>query len=61
MNASTVTATADYDYRYVMYLLQEVFDKDTLSRSAVYTTAKGYFQRLDETKYKERSDKDRRI
>lgn len=36
MNSSVITGQTDYDYRFISYLISEVFSKDVLSQSAVY-------------------------
>lgn len=54
MNKSVVTNAEAYDYRFVLYLLNDVFDKETLARSAVYkaNSKAGKFDQLDQTKLK---------
>lgn len=54
MNYSAITKQPDYDYRFITYLLNEVFTHETLARSAIYrssTHAQRKFQNLDEKKY----------
>lgn len=38
MNNSLITREADFDYRFLVYLLNDVFQKETLARSSVYIT-----------------------
>lgn len=54
MNASVITNQPDYDYRFITYLLNEVFTHETLARTALYrshTHGPRKFQSLDENKY----------
>lgn len=52
MNSSAITSQSDYDYRFVFYLINEVFGKQTLAKSAAYTIETGNhkFQSLDQGK-----------
>lgn len=50
MNSSLITNTPDHDYRFIFYLLSEVFSNETLAQSAVYQSTSGNrkFHELDE-------------
>lgn len=52
MNTSFITNNADYDYRFISYLITEVFSKENLAESAVYKpgSVKHKFNSLDQTK-----------
>lgn len=53
MNTSTITNSIDYDYRFIKYLISQVFSKDTLAESAIYQSnrsAARKFRELDEDK-----------
>lgn len=52
MNNSYITKSEDFDYRFLVYLLDDVFDKQTLETSSVYTkkTNSTKFSALDRTK-----------
>lgn len=48
MNASLISNQPEYDYRFVSYLLTEVFSKETLSESAAYeSNRKHKFRNLE--------------
>lgn len=52
LNSSPITATVDYDYVFVVYLITDIFGEDVLENSAVYQqNMRGFYQRLDKTKY----------
>lgn len=53
MNSSPITCQAEYDYRFIKYLMDDVFTKETLAQSAVYQshdTRKRKFHTLNEDK-----------
>lgn len=52
MNQSPVTNVEDFDYRFVVYLLNEVFEKEVLAQSSVYknNSKSRKYQELDKTK-----------
>lgn len=54
MNVSPITGQAEYDYRFISYLLNEIFSNETLVRSAVYqsnTSRNRKFDTLDQEKF----------
>lgn len=54
MNSSLITNQAEYDYRFLTYLVSEVFTKDTLAQSAVYQAGSPEnhkFHTLDKLKF----------
>lgn len=52
MNSSPITNQAEYDYRFISYLIGEVFSRKTLEQSAVYSSNKtGKFNSLDKDQY----------
>lgn len=53
MNSNPITNQTEYDYRFLSYLLTEVFSKETLSQSAVYQlqSRKHKFHLLDGNRY----------
>lgn len=54
MNENVISNQAEFDYRFVVYLINEVFGKDVLQNGAVsvYSNRKGKFKSLDEEKLK---------
>lgn len=54
MNSSAITGQADYDYRFITYLINEVFAKEVLAQSSVYQShqsGKKIYHALDKVRY----------
>lgn len=53
MNTSVITNAPEYDYRFLVYLLDDVFGKKTLAQCSVYksTQKQRKFNDLDEIKF----------
>lgn len=68
MNTSVINNQSEYDYRFISYLIDEVFSRETLARSAVYQPHhSGKFHTFNEHLYlfvedifKERTKNDRK-
>lgn len=51
MNSSPVTAQSDYDYRFIVYLINDVFGKDCLVQSGCYRDKRKHkYKELNEEK-----------